>query len=230
MKQFAAKILYGSQNYNLATAESDKDYKWIQIPSIEDLFYRNTLNSQMDDNNSIWDFRDFGKYILKANPNALELVFSTEIEYFNSDFKELMLYIRNNCGSLIRKNWKDFSSAVYGIGLQSSLRNGITPKTVSRAVYFFLLWLSLTGDAGEKGMGTNGEMTEETWRSITRVWPQQIRSLDPNSEDLYQNLNYIKENWKVSDWSITPKPYDEIICKNIEQVFMNYLQNHLTSN
>ena len=194
------------------------------MPTIEDLFYRNMLNRQIDENNSVWDFRDFGKYILKANPNALELVFSVEAEYFEPDFKELMSYIRTNCGSIIRKNWKEFSTATWSIGLQSSLRNGVNPKTISRAAYFFLLWLSLTGDAGEKDMGTNGEMTEETWRSITRVWPQQIRSLGPNSEDLYQNLNYIKENWKVSDWSITPKPYDEIICKNIEQVFMNYLQ------
>lgn len=139
-----------------------------------------------------------------------------------------MLYLRNNCGCLIRKNWQDFSSAVYGIGLQSSIRNGITPKTVSRAVYFFLLWLSLTGDNGEGG-GTNGNMTEETWRSVTRIWPQQIRNLDPNSEDLQNSMDFIKENWNISDWGIIPRSYDNITCENIEQAFMVYLRNHLTS-
>lgn len=117
---------------------------------------------------------------------------------------------------------------MYGIGLQSSIRNGITPKTVSRAVYFFLLWLSLTGD-NEEGGGTNGNMTEETWRSITRIWPQQIRNLDPNSEELQNSIDFIKENWNISDWGIISRSYDNVVCENIEQAFMAYLQNHLTS-
>lgn len=136
-----------------------------------------------------------------------------------------MSYIRANCGSIIRKNWKEFSSAMWGIGLQSSLRNGVTPKTVSRAVYFFLLWLNLVGE----GLGTNGEMTEESWRTITRVWPRQVRNLDSESEDVQLSLDYVKDNWVISDWAITPMPHDEEVCKKIEQAFLTYLQNHLTS-
>ena len=67
-----------SQNYNLATPESDKDYKWIEFPSAEDLFKEKTLNRQVSENYSVWDVRNFLKYLMKANPNALELLFSIE--------------------------------------------------------------------------------------------------------------------------------------------------------
>ena len=32
MGEFVAKVLYGSQNYGLDTPESDRDYKWIEVP------------------------------------------------------------------------------------------------------------------------------------------------------------------------------------------------------
>ena len=73
-----AKMLYGSQNYNLDTPESDKDYKVIEFPDAEDLFYVKTLNRQLSENESVWDVRNFLKYLMKANPNALELLFSVE--------------------------------------------------------------------------------------------------------------------------------------------------------
>ena len=141
-----ACFLYGSQNYNLATPESDEDYKWIEFPSAEDLFKEKTLNRQVSENYSVWDVRNFLKYLMKANPNALELLFSIEQDYFDKNFEELLNYIRPRIGSVIRKNWDNFSRATLGIAWESVRRNQVTPKTVARLVYFWLLWGSLVSE------------------------------------------------------------------------------------
>ena len=67
--------MVSSDNYNLNLENSDKDYKIIEVPSFIDLWYNKTLNRQIDDNTSVWDIREFAKFLLKANPNAIELFF-----------------------------------------------------------------------------------------------------------------------------------------------------------
>lgn len=132
-----ARMLYGSQNYNLDTPESDKDYKVIEFPDAEDLFYVKTLNRQLSENESVWDVRNFLKYLMKANPNALELLFSVEQEYEDESFKELLDYIRPRIGSVIRLHWEEFGRATLGIAWESTRRNQVNPKTTARLTYFW---------------------------------------------------------------------------------------------
>ncbi len=229
MGHFVGKFLYGSQNYNLSTPESDKDYKWIEVPDWNELFYRETLNRQVDENNSVWDLRDFCKNLMKANPNALELLFSVEQEYFDEELKELLDFVRKNVGALIRVHWEKFSSAVFGIAWNGVKRNGENPKTVSRLVYFLLLWLSLIGNNSVHGSGTNGEMTEETWRNPTRKWPQKIRSHEKLTEDDEFTLAYIGHDWYPPNWHIDPQEDDKEKCEEVEQRFKTYFANYLTN-
>lgn len=229
MGHFVGKFLYGSQNYNLSTPESDKDYKWVEVPDWNELFYRETLNRQVDENNSVWDLRDFCKNLMKANPNALELLFSVEREYFDEELKELLDFARENAGALVRFHWKEFSSAVLGVAWNGVKRNGENPKTVSRLVYFWLLWLSLVGDNGVHGSGTNGEMTEETWRNSAREWPQQIRSHETLTEDDEFTLFWVGHDWYPPNWHIDPQEGDEEKCKEVEQRFKTYFANYLTN-
>lgn len=229
MGHFVGKFLYGSQNYNLSTPESDKDYKWIEVPDWNELFYRETLNRQVDENNSVWDLRDFCKNLMKANPNALELLFSVEQEYFDEELKELLDFVRENVGALVRENWEKFSSAVLGIAWNGVKRNGENPKTVSRLVYFWLLWGSLIGDNGVHGSGTNGEMTEETWRNPAREWPQEIRSHETLTEDDEFTLFWVGHDWYPPNWHIDPQEGDEEKCKEVEQRFKTYFANYLTN-
>ena len=227
-----ACFLYGSQNYNLATPESDEDYKWIEFPSAEDLFKEKTLNRQVTENYSVWDVRNFLKYLMKANPNALELLFSIEQDYFDKNFEELLNYIRPRIGSVIRKNWDNFSRAMLGIAWESVRRNQTTPKTVARLTYFWLLWNSLVGDNGIHGMGTNGEMTEETWRDSKREWPREIREFDTNDpntqEKLEEQVAFISHDWFPDNWHIDLQPQDEEIYEEIQQKVLNYFEVSLT--
>lgn len=115
MGYFVGKFLYGSQNYNLSTPESDKDYKWVEVPNWNELFYRETLNRQVDENNSVWDLRDFCKNLMKANPNALELLFSIEQEYFDEELKELLDFVREHLFVFIGKNFQVLFLALLGM-------------------------------------------------------------------------------------------------------------------
>ena len=231
MGHFVGKFLYGSQNYGLSTPESDKDYKWVEVPDWNELFYRETLNRQVDENNSVWDLRDFCKNLMKANPNALELLFSVEQEYFDEDFKELLDFVRENVGSLLRVHWKEFSSAVHGVAWNGTKRNGVNPKTVSRLVYFYLVWCSLSAeDEGFEQL--NGEMTYETWRADFG-WPRLLRNLDPDAPETQKEfdevLSYLKHTWQTSNWYVVLQEGDEEKCKEVEQRFKAYFANYLTN-
>lgn len=199
------------------------------MPDWEDLFYRKTLNRQIDENNSVWDLRDFCKNLMKANPNALELLFSVEQEYFDENLKELLIFARKHVGALIRVNWEKFSSAIHGIAWNGLKRNGENPKTVSRLVYFWLLYFSLIGDNGYPEIGTNGEMTCDTWRAPQRVWPRKIREQETLTEEDKFTIDYISHEWLPSSWSITPQKGDREKCEQIKQKFQIYFSNYLTS-
>ena len=228
-----AKILYGSQNYLLDTPESDKDYKIIEFPDAEDLFYVKNLNRQLSENESVWDVRNFLKYLMKANPNALELLFSVEQEYEDESFKELLDYIRPRIGSIIRLHWKEFSNATRGIAWESVGRNQITPKTVARLTYFWLFWCSLVSEDDIHGGGTNGKMTELTWRHPLRTWSREIHEMDPNDpktqEKLKSYVAWIDHDWYPTNSTVYVQPHDEETQNDIQQKILDYFKNRLTS-
>ena len=228
-----ARMLYGSQNYNLNTSESDEDFKVIEFPDAEDLFYCKTLNRELSEHESVWDVRNFFKYLMKANPNALELLFSVNQEYVDKDFKELIDYIRPRIGSVIRLHWKEFGSATLGIAWESTRRNQVNPKTTARLTYFWLLWCSLVSEDDIHGGGTNGEMTELTWRNSRMTWPREIREMDPNDPKTQDELDFhvawLGHDWYPPNSTVYVQPHDEETYKGIQEKILNYFKNHLTS-
>lgn len=212
MGRVIGKFLYGSQNYQLSTLESDRDYKIIEFPSSAELFYKRELNRRLDENCSVWDVRFFLKSLMRANPNALELLFSVEQEYPSGDFKWLLEeHIRPRIGPIIRMNWKKFSNSLYGLASNSIKRNGVNGKTVSRYIYFFYLYLSV--------YNANGEMTEDTWRSIKI---ENVREIE-NKELLNKKVEIFYELWRLNKNSqLKPRENDEKICKDIENKILEY--------
>jgi predicted nucleotidyltransferase len=194
MGRFLAKFLYGSQNYNLDTPESDKDWKYVELPSFKELFEDRKLGRQLNENEVVWDVRQFYKQLMKANPNALELLFSKEIVWYDLAFREVCERVRTHyVTSLVRANWKNFFAATKGMAYES-LRPGVTPKSVSRYLY---LYLFLDGVAQ-----MNGEMSEESWRSDFTELPRFVRLsgfvkpssfLDMVDWDLFCNV--VEEEW-----------------------------------
>lgn len=96
MKTIDRKVLLqaltGSHNYNLATEGSDKDYKVFTLPTFEDLydgkFYKKNIITDTVDKD-IKDIRQLPSLLYKSNIAYLELLFSEDVEYFNSSLREL---------------------------------------------------------------------------------------------------------------------------------------------
>ena len=191
-----------------------------------------TLNRQLSENESVWDVRNFLKYLMKANPNALELLFSVEQEYEDESFKELLDYIRPRIGSVIRLHWEEFGKATLGIAWESLRRNQVNPKTTARLTYFWLLWSSLVSEDDIHGGGTNGEMTVETWRNPRMTWPREIREMDPDDpktqEELDLHVAWVGHDWYPPNSIVYVQPHDEETQNEIWQKILDYFKNHLT--
>lgn len=208
-----ARFLYGSQNYGLSTPESDKDYKIIEFPLPEELFYKKELNRQLNENESVWDVRFFLNSLMRANPNALEFLFSVEQEYYSNSFKNLLDFIRLNVGSIIRTNWTGFSKALKGMAFDAIKRNGLTSKTAARCAYFFYLWLSV--------FETNGKIIEKAWKDVQAI---KIRSIEDKKE-LEKIVENIRELW--DDRKLELRENDEETCLRIENYVLNYFEEGL---
>ena len=140
-------ILYGSNNYRLDTPESDRDYKIIVTPNFDELYLKKDLNgaalpfSYLDpEHYSYMDVRTFANNLAKGNPNAIEMLFSTEIDDEFSDFRHLLEAWREPYfNGYVASQWHYFTEAVGGIMYNSFKRYGVTPKTASRVLYFYNL-------------------------------------------------------------------------------------------
>lgn len=131
-------VLIGSQNYMLHTETSDKDYKIIVTPTFDDLYNKKDLNgATSDEHYSLCDIRALANNLTKGNPNAIEMLFSTETQYVNEEAEELVEnwreFYRNG---YVESQWDYFTNAVYGIIYNSLKRYGVTLKTATRAMYF----------------------------------------------------------------------------------------------
>lgn len=86
--------LYGSQNYELDTPESDLDYKAVHIPSLSELVNNSKPVSktlefewwQID----LKDVRIFTENLCKMNPVYIETLYSPHSKCYNELFKEII--------------------------------------------------------------------------------------------------------------------------------------------
>lgn len=140
-----ATILYGSQNYGLSGPSSDKDYKLIMLPSFEDLYYGCTPSlpqGYTKDHYSAMDIRCWVKLLHKGNVNAIEYLYSTDIETGDWDFLNFLASARKLFSEehyLAKAEvWPQFYAACQGLCIQSNKRYGYNPKTVSRMKWIYL--------------------------------------------------------------------------------------------
>lgn len=86
----------GSYNYNLNEAGSDKDWHFLVLPSFEDVYtgrlYTNAQVTSILDYTA-WDIRRFSELLWKSNPNVLEMLFSVEGYFPDSEFEDEMRLI-----------------------------------------------------------------------------------------------------------------------------------------
>jgi len=143
--QVVGTILYGSNNYKLDTAQSDRDYKIVVTPNFEELYLKKDLNGTAapfgdPEHYSCMDVRTFANNLVKGNPNAIEMLFSTEIDDSFGQFRHLLEEWREPyIKGYVASQWDYFTKAIGGIMHESFKRYGVTPKTASRAIYFINL-------------------------------------------------------------------------------------------
>lgn len=72
--------LYGSQNYNMTTPESDLDYKAVVLPTLEQLVRNNKpVSKSIEYNSGLIDLKDirlFTDIVIKCNPAYLETMYT----------------------------------------------------------------------------------------------------------------------------------------------------------
>lgn len=134
-------ILYGSQNLRLDIPESDHDYKIVVTPNFDELYLKKDLNGTAvpfgdSEHYSCMDVRTFANNLAKGNPNAIEMLFSTEIDDSFGQFHHLLEKWREPyIKGYVASQWDYFTKAIGGIMYESFKRYGVTPKTASRALY-----------------------------------------------------------------------------------------------
>ena len=183
--------LYGSQNYNCDTPQSDRDYKIIVTPNFDELYLKKDLNGAAlpfgdPEHYSCMDVRTFANNLAKGNPNAIEMLFSTEIEDEFADFRHLLEAWREPYfNGYVASQWHYFTEAVSGIMYNSFKRYGVTPKTASRALYFYKLveYISNHNFVIDETVLRNDEVCE---------LPRAVRLLD---KKVFESANKIMFNY-----------------------------------
>lgn len=141
--KFLGIFLYGSQNYGLATEESDVDSIAIVIPTIEDIILRRPVCKEIIFENgehcNIKDIREVVKEWKKQSLQSLEILFTDYfiirpeyVSYWNN-----FLNIRNDIAHYdVERTFKSIS----GQAKQTYLRNPEDKKQIANAcrLYYFL--------------------------------------------------------------------------------------------
>jgi len=133
-----AKVLYGSQNYGLDGEDSDRDYKLVLCPGFEELYEGKMCKKNEGEHVVGVDIRRLHGLLVNGNPNAVELLYSVDVELIDGDWVGIYFdcWRRVYEGGYLAAVWRTFYAALKGLVLNGIDRNGVTPKTVARAFYF----------------------------------------------------------------------------------------------
>ena len=143
-------VLYGSQCIGLDTPTSDHDYRVFLTPTFDDLYNMkraevcNLPDGLDSDHYQVFDIRSFDKNVRNGNPNTLELLFSPEQHDLYIQLREYfgqarILYMSGYLALVARP----FFKAVTGIVYNAFRRYGMTTKTISRAMFWFMFCRNL---------------------------------------------------------------------------------------
>ena len=143
-----AKVLYGSQNYGLDGEDSDRDYKLVLCPGFEELYEGKMCKKNIGEHVVGIDIRRFHGLLVNGNQNAVELLYSVDVELIDGDWVGVYFdgWRRVYEGGYLAAVWRTFYAALTGLVLNAMDRNGVTPKTVARAFYFLEMAKHLAGN------------------------------------------------------------------------------------
>lgn len=129
--------LQGSQNQNLASANSDVDTYTIVIPTFDNLVKErqvSRVSNYSDGENKVMDIRKYTLSLKKQAVNVIETLFTDDF-IVKSEYEDLWRELRNNREKIGRSNPLKFATTI--IGTIRNLHGGPDKisKLASRAVY-----------------------------------------------------------------------------------------------
>lgn len=138
--KFFGAFLYGSQNYNLDTENSDIDLVILYIPIAERLvnlappLSKEEILIQTKEKNVLKDIRLFIKELLKGSPNALEILY-TDNYIIEQKYFSLWEEFKININGFLQRKMNNFLMAELGItynALKTAETKSFTPKQAKR--------------------------------------------------------------------------------------------------
>lgn len=137
--------LYGSQNYNIDTPNSDVDVKAIYVPSItEAIVNKNWLSKELHDENNqhceIKDIREMCKMYSKQNINFLETLF-TKYRWDNPFYDYTHFLFRVNKEKIAKCQPYYGIKSICGQGISAIKqleKNPTDGKKMAKVIYFYL--------------------------------------------------------------------------------------------
>lgn len=212
-----AKYLYGSNNYNLNTPTSDKDYCYIVMPTREQLFGRELANVKLNEHETQRDVRIFMGNLLKANLNNLEFLFSVEQEYYDGFFHELIDTFKTRyLDSLLKQNKVNFFNAAKGM-IFSTLKHDTTLKGWSRALYLVELLDRLRFN--------DFHMTETIWRPVDSGFAPLVRTGQVQPPSI-EELNFRIDSLANFYHSECPNSTNEMVFEHFMNGFYDLIRSY----
>ena len=208
-------FLVGSNNYNLDLPDSDKDYKGVVMPNFTDLYFNKTLNAQIDEHESLVDYRFFCQKLIKANPNYIEMLFSKEKEFLDDGFAQIFELARETLPSFLRLSWDNFVMATLSMARNSLKRTDQESKMVARTVFLCHLL--------ERAYEKNGELINSDWTDHNfRAIRVDNSAFKEAKEQLPYLLSFDKKlSLKDNDFELI-----HTFNKEVKLYFRNYLTKH----
>lgn len=190
-KGFCFSALYGSQNYGLATPESDVDVKVGFLPSTRDVLLAGkrqamtlTKNGSTDNTVLVKDLRDVFAELYKQNLNFLE-VLATPWFHTSLEFKPVFEELRARSNEVARYYERGFYLCT--CGLFNKLDTDFQKGRVDKKKFTFGLYLRDFVDNYSSGVEF-----KDCFSSENKHFYASVRSLD--SDEFVRHYGY-KENY-----------------------------------
>lgn len=143
--RFIGIFLYGSQNYGMATEDSDVDSKLIILPSLSDLALKSGFQSSLlimenQEHIEVKDIRAMRQMFLKQNINFIETLY-TDYYILNPKYEPLYrAYFINNREAISHYNCGSTLRSVAGQAIHTIAQNPYDNKKLANAwrLYYFL--------------------------------------------------------------------------------------------
>lgn len=214
---FLGIFLYGSQNYGLATENSDVDSIAILIPSVEDIILRKPICKEVVFENgehcNVKDIREVVKEWKKQSLQALEILFTDYfivkpeyVSYWNN-----FLDIRNDIAHYdVERTFK----SIAGQAKQTYLRNPFDRKQVANTLRLYHFLRSyLMGCSYDACLTTNSIVTLGIKTGEIPIKKDIIEKI------VFDNFEKLKDSpWKVKNIPEAGKKVDECLVRLIKGV------------